>query len=158
MISFKEITKTEKKNKDNINKYICNQCNKPKYDKAWTHYKNDSIECKFCSYLCNKRYFETHVSLWDYLVNKEDFNTLFPVLHVKPKTPEFVFLTNDKLNTMDDDEFNLYNELKEEYYALNPLKAEIEQSIVDEDDYVNNLVNYNSLSDEELKVLTEDDY
>jgi hypothetical protein len=156
MISFKEITKNEKK--DNINKYICSQCKKLKYNKVWSHYNNENIECKFCSYLCDKNYFKTHNSLWDYLVNKEDFNTLFPILYVKPKNPEFVFLSNDVINGMDDNEYNLYNELKEEYCAFNPLRAEIQQSIIDEDDYINKLVNSNSLSDEELKNLTEDDY
>ena len=57
---------------------------------------------------------------------------------------------------MGEEEYELYRISREEYYTFNPMKAEIQENMINEDDYVNSLTKSTSFSSEGS--ITRDDY
>jgi hypothetical protein len=158
-MNFKSIVTNKEEYCDNSIKYICNNCSRVKEGKPWSkHLCEDSgVKTNICSYLCYKAFKPQYENMWEDLVNKGDFDHIYPYKHMKvQKKSEFVFLSKDILNAMSEEEYELYRISREEYYTFNPMKAEIQENMINEDDYVNSLTKSTSFSSEGS--ITRDDY
>jgi hypothetical protein len=158
-MDFKSILSNKNEEIDNSLKYKCNHCSKVKEGKPWSKHLCESSGKKtyICSYLCYKAYRPQYKNMWEDLVNKEDFDHIYPYKHVHhQKKEEFVFLSRDILDAMSNEEYELYMESREEYYTFNPFKAEIEENMVKDDDYVNTLTKSTSFSSDDS--INGDDY
>lgn len=159
METYKDIANTNTNDSDKKSICKCNKCDKIIKGKPWaTYYSSENnLYTYMCSYICNKYYDKKYENMWDDLVNKEDFNLPHPYMNVKPKIKEdFVFLPIEVINSMSKEEYQLYLEGKEEYYFSNPIKAEIEEDMVIEEDYINKLSKSTSFSEDEIQIYSDD--
>jgi len=159
MDTYKDIANTI--DNDNKTKSICkcNKCEKIIEGKPWaTYYSvNNNLYTYMCSYICNKYYDKKYENMWEDLVNKEDFNLPHPYMNIKPKVKEdFVFLPIEVIKAMSNEEYEFYMQGKEEYYFTNPVKAEIEEEMAKEEDYVNSLNKSTSFSEDEIYTCSDD--
>ena len=136
-------------NMDNI-KYIetyeCQECCKMKKGTPWVNYDNDK-KC-ICSYLCFKSKKKEEKDLWQRVNNKSDFEDVRPIIKIKKKN--FIFLTKRELLELQENELiQYYNDLNE-YYWMNPERAELQQSIMDDSTFSDESESeYGSCSEEE---------
>jgi len=139
--------------------YTCSGNGKQYEGKPWmtlTMDRWDGIPGKvtFSSYLeyrkCKDKIPERHFQLVE---NKEDFNYLFPRVKVKQDNKTFQFLTETEINRLTNEEYRQYKLNMDDYYLLNPARAEIEESNLRDDEYVRELETTMSTTDEE-----SDDY
>ena len=139
--------------------YICSGNGKQYEGKPWmtlTMDRWDGIPGKvtFSSYLeyrkSKDKIPERHFQLVE---NKEDFNYLLPRVRVKQDNKTFQFLTETEINRLTNEEYRQYKLNMDDYYLLNPARAEIEESNLRDDEYVRELETTMSTTDEE-----SDDY
>lgn len=135
--------------------YTCSGNGKQYEGKPWltlTMDRWDGIpgEVTFSSYLeyrkCKDKIPESHFQL---VKNKEDFNYLFPRVRVKPANETFNFLTETEINRLTNEQYRQYKLRMDDYYLLNPNRAEIEESNLRDDEYVRELETDMSTTDEE---------
>ncbi len=139
--------------------YTCSGNGKQYEGKPWmtlTMDRWDGIPGKvtFSSYLeyrkSKDKIPERHFQLVE---NKEDFNYLLPRVRVKQDNKTFQFLTETEINRLTNEEYRQYKLNMDDYYLLNPARAEIEESNLRDDEYVRELETTMSTTDEE-----SDDY
>jgi hypothetical protein len=152
MLSFKSVI--EKKYDDSISSYKCNTCNLDKRNKAWAVYYNECTKCNVnvCSYLCFKKEIVNYKNVWKNLVNKEDFNMLYPIINLSSK--KFVIKSEEEIYNMNKIEREKYNKDLTKFYDENPQRAQMLYNIQKNIDIQNNferniVLNNMSSSDEE---------
>ena len=129
-----------------IETYECQECCRMKKGTPWVNYDNDK-KC-ICSYLCFKSKKKEEKDLWHRVNNKCDFDDVRPVIKIKEK--EFVFLTTRKLLELKENELVEYYNNMNEYYWMNPERAELQQSIMDDSTFSEESESeYGSCSEEE---------
>ena len=97
----------------------------------WMSYNSNNRVRYLCRYLCYKKERERDDTIWDNLINKEDYEFITPIRNTKKK--EFVFLNDNELNKLTESQYIQYNTNLEEYYWKNPERARIrEQEIINE--------------------------
>ena len=144
MISYSSAVNTE--NIKYIETYECQECSKVKKGTPWVNYDEDN-KC-ICSYLCFKSKKKKEKDLWHRVNNKCDFEDLRPIMKIKKK--EFVFLTTRELLELKENELVEYYNNMNEYYLINPERAELQQNIMDESTISDESDSeYDSYSDEE---------
>ena len=127
-MSFASITKSTKKE---YNKYNCRCCKRQMLGTPWMSYNNNNKILHLCRYLCYKKERQYNDSIWDNLINKEDYEFITPIRNTKKK--EFVFLNDNELNKLTESQYIQYNANLEEYFWKNPERARIrEQEIINE--------------------------
>ena len=123
-ITFCDIIK--KKESPNCNEYLCNTCNKIKYNKLWAKYYNPRVNKNknICSYLCYNKELEIYPYIWPNIINKKDFEPylLRPILNIKK---DFIYKTEDEINLLNEDEYYKYIINKENFEYTNKNKNTI---------------------------------
>ena len=113
------------------NKYKCRCCQRLMVGNPWMSYNSNGRVKYLCRYLCYKKEREQDNTIWDNLINKEDYEFITPIRNKKES--EFVFLNDNDLNRLTESEYIQYNKNMEEYYWKNPERARIrEQEIINE--------------------------
>jgi len=113
------------------NKYSCKCCKRQFVGIPWMSYYNKDRVRYLCRYLCYKKERERDNTIWDNLINKEDYEFITPLRNKKES--EFVFLNDIDLSRLTESEYIQYNKNLEEYYWKNPERARIrEQEIINE--------------------------
>ena len=123
----------------------CSHCSKEIYGKPWMSLGGENQK-HLCSYICYRR---EPPSTWSQVLNKEDFNTLFPVLRKSLRKP-FRYLRHDDLLQMSESEISQYYERLDEERMMNPIATEIHEI----QEYEDNLTR--AIEDESSD--NEDDY
>lgn len=78
-----------------------------------------------CSYICYRREPD---STWSQVLNKEDFNTLFPVIRTTTTSEPFHYLRHNDLLQMSDTDISEYYERLDEERMMNPIATEIHET------------------------------
>ena len=116
------------------NDYKCNNCKCIKSGKPWSIYNNNGIK-NVCSYICHTKERQIH-PVWDNLVNVEDFeNIIIPIF--KTIVEEFYFKTDVELETLTDEEYSKYVNMRDEHYSINPERAKLQEKYVENENYAN---------------------
>jgi len=118
--------------KEHIEDSICEHCNDTMYGTDITDVTDDTNRKCICSYLCYKGNINGK-DMWYKINNKEGFNLIIPVISEKQK--EFVFLSNNELIKLNEDELNVYYNEMELYYFENPEEDSLQMDIMGEGDY-----------------------
>ena len=127
-MSFAKILTSTKKEG---NKYKCRCCQRHLIGNPWMSYNSKGRVKYLCRYLCYKKERELDDTIWDNLINKEDYEFITPIRNKRES--EFVFLNDNDLNRLTESEYIQYNKNLEEYYWKNPERAQIrEQEIINE--------------------------
>ena len=129
-----------------IETYECQECYKIKKGTPWVNYDDDK-KC-ICSYLCFKSKKKEEKDLWQRVNNKSDFEDVRPIMKIKKKN--FIFLTKRELLELQENELIQYYSDLNEYYWMNPERAELQQNIINESVYSDESESeYDSYSEEE---------
>ena len=94
--------------------YTCGVCKKVKHEKPWMMYNDDDRRLNICSYIC---YNKCQKIEWNNILNKSDFNTLFPIVD---KTDDFELLDKQEVQNMNKSQYESYILKVEEYFMMNP--------------------------------------
>lgn len=108
---------------------VCSICKKEIEGKPWISIQCDK-DCIIhgCSYICNKKMsLLVGKNYLDKVINKEDFNYLFPIIRESTSTKT--------VNTFEREE--LLNEIEEEERRIEALEWEYQQTSSDSDDWEN---------------------
>lgn len=123
---------------------MCNHCNKSMKN-AWiqfTDHKNNDIN--LCSYLCHT-YSDYHY-MWEDVKNKEDFNTLYPIVNNKQKT-NFTILSKREIQLLNNTELDNYYDRLQDFKEFETNRYNMIKDIIEDtnyiDDYEDLIINYN---------------
>lgn len=94
--------------------YTCGVCKKVKREKPWMMYRDNDRRLNICRYIC---YNKCQKIQWNNIVNKSDFNTLFPRLNVDCS---FKLLDKQEVQNMNKSQYESYILKVEEYFMMNP--------------------------------------
>ena len=103
--------------------YTCSVCKKVKREKPWMIY-NDDKRLNICSYIC---YNKCDNIRYENVVNKGDFDTLFPRLTIDCS---FKLLDKQEVSNMNKSQYDRYMMRVEEHFMMNPQRYQ---------DYIDNL-------------------
>tara|TARA_Y100000590_G_C14906919_1_gene708579 strand:- start:51 stop:494 length:444 start_codon:yes stop_codon:yes gene_type:complete len=145
----------------------CFHCHKTINEKPWLHLTNivslneDKeqmlVDKYICGYSCYKRLYESGSlpkKLSQHIVNKEDYKGLIrPVSRIKKK--EFTYLSYDEIQSLPEEERELYHEQMDKQIHINPIFSVIHDEIIDEEERVYTIENDNS---SEYSYHGDDDY
>lgn len=146
---------------EETNKYICSGNGKPYEGKPWITIKCDRWDeingpVKFSSYLEYKYNLDklpkTHFHL---IHNIEDFSEPRPVLH-QPYQELFQFLTETEINSLTDEEYCNYKDNLEYYFMMNPIRSQIYEESMNNDNYSRSIED--SYSSDDDSYLSDDSW
>lgn len=104
----------------------CEHCSKEISGKPWMSLQRDDQQSNhLCSYICYRR---APDSTWSQVLNKEDFNTLFPVIRITTTSEPFHYLRHDDLLQMSDTDISEYYDRLDEERMMNPIATEIHET------------------------------
>tara|TARA_B100001094_G_scaffold312171_1_gene348575 strand:+ start:537 stop:968 length:432 start_codon:yes stop_codon:yes gene_type:complete len=104
--------------------YTCSVCQNTQYGKPWMMYSDNNQRLNICRYIC---YNKCDNIRYENVVNKGDFNTLFPKLTIDSS---FKLLDKQEVSNMNKSQYDRYMMRVEEHFMMNPQRYQ---------DYVNNL-------------------
>ena len=112
--------------------YTCHCCNKVTEGNAWMKIRTPGGPHHLCSYLCYTQSESRYPrNLSQYVINKEDFNYLFPVISEKSPKP-FRLLKYEDFLQMTDSEINDYYDRLEES-TIDPIQLAVHEDEERED-------------------------
>ena len=94
--------------------YTCSVCQNTQYGKPWMMYSDDNQRLNICRYIC---YNKCDNIKYENVVNKGDFNTLFPRLTVDCS---FKLLDKQVVLNMNKSQYDRYIMRVEEHFMMNP--------------------------------------
>ena len=106
--------------------YCCDHCKKNHNESPWIHFFNSQgTEIKLCSYLCDTYYPIRYQ--WKHVQNKDDFDTLLPIINEKPKNPLqlFTILSEEVIDQLDDKEYYEYMDDLDDFQIFYPERYEL---------------------------------